>query len=95
MFRLIATGGLCAVLVTGSAMAADPGKPEWRAPAALAAIIADVVRENPSIAAAQARWKAGLARAEGAALWRNNPEIEYERETSEVRTETVGISQTV
>lgn len=95
MFRLIAKGWLCAVLVTGQAIAAAPAKPEGQAPAALAAIVANVVRENPSIAAAQARLTAAEARAEGAGLWRNNPEIEYERETSEVRTETVGLSQTV
>jgi cobalt-zinc-cadmium efflux system outer membrane protein len=79
----------------GSANAAALAKPEGQAPAALAAIVASVVRENPSIAAAEARLKAAEARAVGAGLWRNNPEIEYDSETAEVRTETVGVSQTV
>ncbi len=95
MFRFIAKGWLCTVLVTGSANAAAPAKPEGQAPAALAAIVASVVRENPLIAAAEARLKAAEARAVGAGLWRNNPEIEYDSETAEVRTETVGVSQTV
>lgn len=95
MFRFIAKGWLCAVLVMGSANAAALAKPEGQAPAALAAIVASVVRENPSIAAAEARLKAAEARAVGAGLWRNNPEIEYDSETAEVRTETVGVSQTV
>ena len=95
MFRFIAKGWLCTVLVMGSANAAALAKPEGQAPAALAAIVASVVRENPSIAAAEARLKAAEARAVGAGLWRNNPEIEYDSETAEVRTETVGVSQTV
>lgn len=95
MFRLMAKGWLCAVLVTGPAIAAAPSEADGSDRAALAALVASVVEENPSIAAAQARLRAAAARAEGAGLWRNNPEIEYDRENSEVRTETVGISQTV
>lgn len=96
MFRLITTGWLCAVLAFGPAIAvAAPSEVEVATPAGLSAIVSSIINENPSIASAQARLKAAEARAEGAGLWRYNPEIEYERENTDVRTETVGVSQTV
>ncbi|MEQ9146598.1 MAG: TolC family protein [Parvibaculaceae bacterium] len=95
MFRFITTGWLYAVLATGPAVAAAPLEADGTTPVALSAIVANILSENPSIASAQARLRAAQARAEGAGLWRYNPEIEYERENTDVRTETVGVSQTL
>ncbi|MBD3667037.1 MAG: TolC family protein, partial [Kangiella sp.] len=81
------------MLATGPAVAAAPLEADGTTPVALSAIVANILSENPSIASAQARLRAAQARAEGAGLWRYNPEIEYERENTDVRTETVGVSQ--
>ena len=95
MFRLITTGWLFVILSVGSANAAAPSETDEQQRTALSAIVANILNENPSVASAQARLKAAQARAEGAGLWRYNPEIEYERENTDVRTETVGVSQTI
>lgn len=96
MFRFITRGWLCAVLAFGPAIAvAAPSEVEVATPAGLSAIVSSIINENPTIASAQARLRAAQARGEGAGLWRYNPEIEYERENTDVRTETVGVSQTL
>jgi len=95
MFRLITTGWLFVILSVGSANAAAPSETDEQQRTALSTIVANILNENPSVASAQARLKAAQARAEGAGLWRYNPEIEYERENTDVRTETVGVSQTI
>jgi len=95
MFRTVLRGWLCAILATGSAVAATPVEVERSSQIAFAPIVTSVLQENPALAGAQARLEAAKARARGSRLWQNNPEIEYARENAQERTETVGVSQTI
>jgi len=96
MFRVVMRVGVCAILTTGAATAAAPSvEIEWSGQTALTEIVGAVLQENPVLAGAEARLEAARARAGGSRLWRYNPELEYERENAQDRTETIGISQTI
>lgn len=73
------------------AMVQDPVRPS----VALRGLMAEVLRDNPQVLAAQAALSAAKARERGAQRPLFNPELELDGERADVTTGFVGINQTV
>lgn len=88
--------GLCACLlmtVSASALAGDAGATP--ADPALRALIGEVLRSNPRVAAAQAALDAARARERAAARPLFNPELELDAESADTSAASLGVNQTI